>query len=206
MATAGPEARVPVNVNVRLATIDDAERIAEVHVRSWQSAYPGLMPQPYLDAQDVTQRATQWQRWLLEPPPRLHVFVADHADDGPAGGARPKGIVGFAVVSPYRVEDGEAHPGEHVGELGAIYALADHWGTGVGRGLMDAAVAALADEGYTEAVLWVIEGNARARRFYEAAGWEPDGATKLDQRGGWDIPEVRYRRALADSGHGVGQD
>lgn len=174
-------------MKVRPATTGDVDRIAHVHVRSWQSAYPGLMPQDYLDAQDPAQRAVQWRRWFDEPPPRLHVVVADHPEDG---------VIGFAVVAPYRAEEGEVHPGEHVGELGAIYALAEHWGTGVGRGLIDAAVGELVAEGFTEAVLWVIEGNARARRFYEAAGWAPDGATKLDPRGGWDIPEVRYRRAL----------
>lgn len=176
-----------MTVRVRPATFDDVDAIATVHVRSWQAAYPGLMPQDYLDAQDVGRRAEQWRRWFVEPPPRLHVLVADHATDG---------VVGFVVVAPYRAEEGEEHPGEHVGELGAIYALAEHWGTGVGRRLMEAGVRELAGEGFTEAMLWVIDGNIRARRFYEAAGWAPDGASKLDPRGGWDIPEVRYRRAL----------
>lgn len=184
------------DVVVRAATEPDVDGLAMVHVRSWQSAYPGLMPQDYLDAQDVRHRATQWRRWLTDPPPRLHVLVADHRSDG---------IVGFAGVAPYRAEEGEQHPGEHVGELGSIYVLASHWGTGVGRRLMDAAVAELAGEGFAEAVLWVIEGNVRARRFYEAAGWAPDGAAKLDPRGGWDIPEVRYRRALPAVGAASGK-
>jgi len=178
------EANANADAVVRAATERDIERLAEVHVYSWQSAYPGLMPQDYLDAQDVGQRATQWRRWLVEPPPRVHVLLADHEREG---------VIGFAVAAPYRAEEGETHPGEHVGELAAIYALAGHWGTGVGRRLMDAAVAELMGEGFTDAVLWVIDGNVRARRFYEAAGWAPDGARKLDQRGGWDIPEVRYR-------------
>jgi GNAT superfamily N-acetyltransferase len=190
-----------VTAHVRPATIDDVDGIATVHVRSWQAAYPGLMPQDHLDAQDVGRRAEQWRRWFVDPPPRVHVLVAEHPTGGagrgdPACGAGPSGIIGFVVVAPYRAEEGEEHPGEHVGEVGAIYALAGHWGTGVGRRLMDAAVRELAGEGFTEAVLWVIEGNVRARRFYEAAGWAPDGAAKLDRRGGWDIPEVRYRRVL----------
>jgi GNAT superfamily N-acetyltransferase len=182
---------------VRPATTADVDGIASVHVRSWQAAYPGLMPQDYLDAQDVGHRAAQWRQWLDDPPPRVHVVVAAVADTATDDHG---GIVGFAVAAPYRVEDGEQHPGEHVGELAAIYALADRWGTGVGRRLMDAAVAELVHEGFTEAVLWVIDGNVRARRFYEAAGWAPDGAAKLDPRGGWDIPEVRYRRPLPAAG------
>jgi RimJ/RimL family protein N-acetyltransferase len=44
-------------------------------------------------------------------------------------------------------------------------------------------------------VLWVLRDNTRARRFYERAGFAPDGATDvLDRLGG--VTEVRYRRAL----------
>ncbi len=182
------------NVTVRRATVEDVDAIAALQVRSWQAAYPGLMPPAYLDAQDPRQRAVRWREWLADPPPHLQVLVAERSDerDGEAGAA----IVGFAAVSAYRTEEGEEHPGAHVGELCALYASPDHWGTGVGRELIDAAVSTLAHEGFTEAVLWVIDGNARARRFYERVGWTPDGVTKLDARGGWDISEVRYRRGL----------
>ena len=45
--------------------------------------------------------------------------------------------------------------------------------------------------------LWVVEGNARARRFYEREGWAPDGAAKEDEFGGQVVREVRYRRRLS---------
>lgn len=184
------------SVIVRAPTEVDVERLAEVHVRAWQAAYVGLMPQDYLDGLDVAQRAQQWRRRLADPAPTEQVVVADRGTGG---------VVGFVVVGSYRTEEGEEHPGDHVGELMAINVLADHWGTGVGRQLMDAAVAGLAGVGFTEAVLWVIDGNVRARRFYEAAGWAPDGATKLDPRGGWEIREVRYRRALPPVGAASGK-
>ena len=182
-----------IDVVVRAPTEVDVERLAEVHVRAWQSAYVGLMPQDYLDGLDVGQRAEQWRRRFADPAPPEQVVVADHGTDG---------VVGFVVVGPYRTEEGEEHPGDQVGELVAINVLADHWGTGIGRRLMAAAVDALVARGFDEAVLWVLDGNVRARRFYEAAGWAPDGATKLDQRGDWDIAEVRYHRALP----AIGQD
>jgi hypothetical protein len=61
-----------------------------------------------------------------------------------------------------------------------------------------------ADEGYREAILWVLAGNERARRFYEAAGWTLDGAQKTEHIGGagaaagagTTVTEVRYRRTL----------
>jgi hypothetical protein len=45
-------------------------------------------------------------------------------------------------------------------------------------------------------LLWVLPGNARARRFYEVAGWVDDGAQRTGEA--WDIEftDVRYRRPL----------
>ena len=46
------------------------------------------------------------------------------------------------------------------------------------------------------ATLWVLDGSARARRFYEAAGWAPDGEERIEQLPGFAVREVRYGRAL----------
>lgn len=93
------------------------------------------------------------------------------------------------AVQASRDEDGAG-----VGEVTAIYLLDSHWGQGAGRELMAAAVEHLGAAGFTEATLWVLESNARARRFYEAAGWRPDGTVKVDESRGFPLREVRYRR------------
>ena len=49
--------------------------------------------------------------------------------------------------------------------------------------------------GFGEAILWVLEGNERAERFYRAAGWELDGR-KVDQFQGVAVSELRYRKRL----------
>ena len=103
------------------------------------------------------------------------------------------GITGFVDFGPSR--DGDSDP-QVTGEVFAIYAAPDAWGTGAGRALMGSAVAELARLGYADAVLWVLDANERARRFYGLAGWEPDGASKSDGSRGFDITEVRYRRTL----------
>ena len=59
---------------------------------------------------------------------------------------------------------------------------------------MDAALNGLRQAGDTQATLWVLDTNARARQFYEAGGWAPDGETKQDDARGFSITEVRYRR------------
>ncbi|MBO0708678.1 MAG: GNAT family N-acetyltransferase, partial [Candidatus Dormibacteraeota bacterium] len=105
-------------------------------------------------------------------------------------GREPIGFAGWNVS-----RDQDAPPGQ-TGELGAIYLLKEHWGTGVGRSLMRAAMTSLRQSGYREATLWVLEGNARARRFYESGGWRPDGARKAERGPGFTLDEIRYRIPL----------
>jgi GNAT superfamily N-acetyltransferase len=99
-------------------------------------------------------------------------------------------VIAFASVGPDR-DDATR------GELYAIYALPEAWGTGAGHALMDEAVAALRDAGHADAVLWVLADNPRARRFYEREGWSADGTTKSEEWLGLTVAEVRYRRALS---------
>jgi GNAT superfamily N-acetyltransferase len=84
------------------------------------------------------------------------------------------------------------------GEVAELYALYVHpgwWSTGTGRALMDEVLSAVRAGGYAGITLWVLEANARARRFYDLAGFAADGARHvLEDLGG--VTEVRYRRAL----------
>ena len=61
---------------------------------------------------------------------------------------------------------------------------------------MTDALTGLRDEGFFDAILWVLEENPRARRFYEHAGWTADGGVKDEQWLEKLVREVRYRIAL----------
>jgi len=106
-------------------------------------------------------------------------------------------LLGFASFSPSRDDDADQ---DRVGEIPAIYLLPDAWGKRIGGRLMDAAVRCLVQAGFSQATLWVLHTNARARRFYEARGWFTDGAEMLDESRGFPLTEVRYRRSLPPSG------
>ena len=45
-------------------------------------------------------------------------------------------------------------------------------------------------------MLYVLDDNPRARRFYEREGWAVDGGTKREELLDVEITEVRYRRVL----------
>ncbi len=55
---------------------------------------------------------------------------------------------------------------------------------------------ALARAGFTEATLWVLQGNAGAQAFYRAVGWSEDGLSRREVIGGAELTKVRYRLRL----------
>jgi RimJ/RimL family protein N-acetyltransferase len=172
-------------VPVRPARIEDVAAIAEIHVRSWQAAYAGLIPQSYLDSLTPAQREPGWTRAIQDgDASRGGTLLV--TDDG-------EKVIGFARICESRDADSAA---SDVGEVQAIYLAPDAWGTGAGRALMTAALARLTELGYQQATLWVLDSNVRARRFYAAAGFHPDGAVKDDDSHGFVLREIRYRTAL----------
>ncbi len=171
-------------VTIRPATLDDAAAMAEIHVRSWQWAYRGQLPKDFLDRlSDTLERRIEARRTaFVNLPPEARWWVAEQ--DGR--------VVGFAITGPSR----DADMSTLTGEVELIYLLPEAAGKGVGRALFAHAVADLRERGYQQAMLWVLESNARARRFYEAAGWRADGASKREEWPGVVLQEVRYHIAL----------
>jgi GNAT superfamily N-acetyltransferase len=166
---------------VRDARPQEAYAIARVHTRSWQVGYAHAFPAEALASISAERRADRWADRLRAPQPRTALLVAEA--DGE--------VCGFAALGPARESRAR------VGELYAIYVDPDHWGTGVGQALIAEGEERLRAAGFTEAILWVLEDNPRARRFYEAAGWTHDGGTKRDTHLNTEVTEVRYRKSLS---------
>jgi GNAT superfamily N-acetyltransferase len=183
---------------VREMTAEDIDAVAELRVRAWQSAYEDLLPRPFLDAMSVEEDAARRREMFAKADATVVNLVTESAD-GTA--------TGWAALGPNR--PGGAHTSaEHrpteCAELYAIYVLPGLVGTGLGRALMDSCLERAAQRGFVRVLLWVIEGNTRARRFYERAGFAPDGREdtyEMDGQG-THIPIVRYQRRLPlrDSG------
>lgn len=154
--------------------------IAEIYIRAWQSAFAGLVPRHYLDGMDLAAETAGWDDMLRASRwPKAGALVAEEE----------AGVTGFAGFGPSRESPATA-------ELSTLYALPIAWGTGVGRHLMAATASTLQEAGYRSVKLWVLEANTRARRFYDAAGWLPDGTVTLDSTGGVPLPKMRYALSL----------
>ncbi|MFJ8495138.1 GNAT family N-acetyltransferase [Streptomyces sp. NPDC094038] len=165
-------------LHVRPMTLADCDRVSEIRIRGWQYAYRGLMPQPFLDGLSVERDAERRRARFRDAGDGVTELVAER------GGT----IVGWAAHGPYR--DGEVRTGD--AELYAVYLDAAHLGTGAGRALLAAVLEQCA--GHPRIYLWVLKENARARRFYEMAGFAADGAEEPYEVDGVQVPEVRYVR------------
>lgn len=169
-------------VHLRRAGVGDAKAIATVHVRSWQQAYRGQVSQDYLDGLSVPRREAGWRSELEVIPTERHPWIAEC--DG--------GVAGFVAAGASRDADAD----QATAEVYAIYVDPDCWNRGIGRNLLAQAERDLKQAGYQAATLWVLAANEQARRFYQAAGWGPDGGAQTIELGGTTLEEIRYRREL----------
>jgi ribosomal protein S18 acetylase RimI-like enzyme len=166
---------------VRTAQLHDADVIAAIHVRSWQHAYRGHMPQSFLDQLDVAARAQRWRDTLAEST--NVVFLSESAER----------VTGFLNLRPSR--DPDAPSG--AGEIAGLYVEPDDARQGHGSALLTAALGRARALAFTRVTLWVLSGNAVARAFYEGRSFRPDGAEKQDDRwGDFTLHELRYELQL----------
>lgn len=163
-------------ISIRPAVFEDHVTLGRVHVLAWQTAYRGIVPDPYLDQMDP-ERSTARLKKLMDAGDR-HTFVADHD---------AVGVVGFATLSALR-----QLPKGCDCELEAIYLLADWRGQGIGTRLLRAAMDKAIDMGYTAMGVWVLEENEQGRAFYDATGAQPSGETAELELGGKALTEMAY--------------
>jgi GNAT superfamily N-acetyltransferase len=168
-------------VTIRAAVPGDAGAIADVHLRSWMTAYRGIIADDFLDRlmDSYPDRVRRWEGILTGAyTPSTATFLSEVAGTG---------LVGFVSCGPTRSVE-STYPGE----LFSIYILGDFRGRGIGRQLMQQCAGHLRALGIGRYHLWVLEANP-ARRFYEAMGGAIiPGWSKELVIGGTAVTEVAY--------------
>ena len=137
-------------------TPEDIPEKAEVHARTWQETYRGLLPDDLNDtitpqfAEDVTRRLTDLRTLVAKVDGRVVGYIAwsDRCRSH------------FSV-------DGAA-------EVCNLYVLQEFQGRGIGRALLEAALSRI---GGHDVVLSAFSSNAPALGFYEHVGFERTGVT-----------------------------
>ena len=187
---------------IRPATAADEPIITRVRRETWLAAYAQIIDPEIIDRVTAPRAGAS-----AAPPPHRTSVVAVASPGADIAGAGV--IVGYASFGPERTVAAVASVGSgtppgalspaglagETGELYALYVAPAHWSTGAGRALTDAALDGLRTAGYRRVVLWTLTENARARRFYDKAGFAPDGAINVLAALG-QAEELRYAREL----------
>lgn len=150
---------------------DDRAAVSRVYEASWKYAYRGIIPDAYLDSIPTGQWTNQ-----IDTPGRCNLILLDGEK-----------VVGTSCISPSRFPEWADW-----GEIISIYLLPEYLDKGYGGLLLAAAVNGLQEWRYNRIFLWVLEENARARRFYEKHGFLPSGVYLDDSIGGKEIRELQY--------------
>lgn len=186
-------------MRIRAAGPEDAVAIAALHTQSWQTAYRGMAADAYLDGALAGEHHEHWQALLGSPPEGAVILIAE-ADGTSGGPTPEQGeAVGFVAAYPgpplphVGATPGEGSAslvgtgmagGEYTGAVdqppfdpgpGAIlidnlHVRPDLKGKGIGRALLADAMLRAQGAGLTSAYLSVLDGNHRARHFYERLG------------------------------------
>jgi ribosomal protein S18 acetylase RimI-like enzyme len=170
---------------IRIAREADAAAMARVMVDTYLATHRDQMP-----PEAWAKRAQEWtyaeseRGWAgtlreiaADARPQDCIYVAEAA-----GGE----LVGLAMGGPAKT-DGLPH----TGEVYVLYVRASHQGRGLGRRLVQAVAAHLAQLGMTALHIGCLAANAPARRFYESLGGRLVIERMFDEEGVM-LPEVVY--------------
>jgi len=156
--------------SLRGAAARDVEEIAVVWHRGWRDAHVGHVPEPLLAHRGL-------EAFRARVPSRLADTTVAVADDGR--------VLGFVAV--------------HGDELEQLFVAVEARGTGAAAALLSHGERVIAAH-FATAWLAVVEGNARARRFYARHGWTDAGpidyAAEVDG-GRVQVPTRRYEKRVA---------
>ncbi|MBI1622067.1 GNAT family N-acetyltransferase [Aquamicrobium zhengzhouense] len=141
-----------LSIDIRKAEPRDAEAVACVHHQAWQGAYAGIIPHRALNTM-IGRRGQAW--WDNAIRRAASVLVIEMGGD----------IVGYATLGRNRARE---LPQE--GEIYELYLRPEYQGIGLGKRLFNAARDRLEAHGLSGLVVWALEDNDNALRFYEGAG------------------------------------
>lgn len=132
----------------------DIEAVVDIQISGWQSAYRGIIENEFLDAMNREERIEKRKKDY-----RLIDWIV----------AEEKGeILGFCRY----VEDNrfsKEYP-EIEAEICGLYVKPDKKRNGIGKAMLEYALADLKQRGKSKIILWCLKENHPSRRFYEKMG------------------------------------
>lgn len=153
---------------IRKCTSGDAGGRGYVHYQSWKETYTGLMPSAFLNELSMEELQDRARRNMEN----TFVAIADNR------------VIGFGCYIQESREFVSIRPSA---EIVALYVLKEYQGVGVGTSLINAITGELTEKNI---ILYVLEGNNRAMKFYEHIGFRFTGKYISQEVAGGTIREL----------------
>lgn len=170
-------------MNIRIGTPEDAFQIATIHCESWKSAYQSIIPAAHIARITPQARLTHWQQEIANGVLDIYVKV----DDSDL-------VVGWMAAGP----DRDFPEDRDCAEIHALYIAPEHMGKGIGRELLDHVTPLLKAAGRSKIVLWVLEKNEPALRFYDKCGFKKTPMAMTIERGGIELVELKLEKLIGE--------
>jgi ribosomal protein S18 acetylase RimI-like enzyme len=144
---------------IRPATPEDLPALAAANIACWRETYGALLPAEFFQTleNDPHYSLDHWKELLI----RWQVLLVE----GAAESTSAREIAGFVLFG----SSSGTLPGFDA-QIEKLYLRKSVQGLGLGRALMRAAASDLLDQGRRSLVIWVIDRNEPAKRFYERLG------------------------------------
>lgn len=159
---------------IRPARLADAVAIADIYVETWQTSYPGMVPDNVLIGLSPDRIASSWRRAIQRRHGSILVAEAD-----------AQSVIGFGSVGPNR---DKSSPFDC--EVYTLYVRPDFQDQGAGRRLLHGLFQETVEQGFRHCELWVLAANP-SRFFYHAMGGRLCGE-KYERLWGEDVRELAF--------------
>ena len=159
---------------IRKVKYEDIEQIVDINIKDWKKVYKGIIDDEILDNLNREEKIKKWR---------------EHYNIGNVIVAEENGtILGYC-----RYDDNAIYENTDIdSEIIAIYVDCDKLGNGIGRTLIEYVKKDLRNKNKTKMVIWCLEKNQNARKFYEKMGGNLLSDEKYFEKEGRKYKEVGY--------------
>jgi len=167
-----------MSVQIRTALTTDSRALAQIQVDSYQTAYRGIFPDEILDSFSYTEQEQDWQDWMREKSSDQLLVAETEIGE----------IIGYALARA-----GNTKLAPYDGEVMALHVRTDFQHRGIGRALFMESARGLQASGSLSLLVWVLELNHPAIRFYQRMGGKATGRQVLElEKDGDTLIELAY--------------
>lgn len=159
---------------IRKVKYEDIEQIVDINIKDWKKIYKGIIDDEILNNLNREEKIKKWRKYYNIG----NVVVAEE-----------KGI----ILGYCRYDDNAFYDNTDIdSEIIAIYVDCDKLENGIGKKLFEYVKKDLKNKNKNKMVIWCLEKNQNARKFYEKMGGILISDEKYFEKEGKKYKEVGY--------------